>query len=489
MNDKLLNRLAGGLVVLASLEYFAVSLWAAAGHPLWMDEVLAVWTVRQPGFAAIWRTLEGGAEFSPPLYHWALHLLFRLGATSDLALRVPSILAVYGVGLCAYALVRRRASPLLAALALTACLASGLGLYAVQIRQYAAVSLCFALALLAWDGAGERPSPRRAVLLGAALIAAVGLHFYAVLLAASVGLIELLWMIRHRRIRWPFVAAVAAGGLSLALWLPIVLGVSRFNQGDVHAAAYYARPTVTGLAFGYVDGLAGHQAVALSPLVVLAWAGLFALALKLKAGPRAEPGPRDDIDLVIGVCGLIPLLVFVFALVVTHTFNSRYVVASAVGLAVLIALSVKALPSSPLIAAVAAALLTAGMASPLRTAGMMAEEGKALALVAAAPGREPIFTANGLRYLELRENLPPKIAARVVYVLDPLGYVSPDPTNLHQVQRWLAMDPKLAAIAAAALPRGALVYSDDSAVDFLAERVLAAKPVAADGAARLARLD
>jgi hypothetical protein len=175
------------LVVLLSASYFAAAMKIAAARPLWMDEVLAIWTARLPNVGAIWDALNKGAEFSPPLYHLFLQKLIQLGAGSALALRLPSIVAVYIVGIAAFILVRRRYPAPVAVLAMALCLTSGLFPFAIQVRQYAGVAACFALALVIWDVPAERtPSWRNATMMLVLLTIAVGMHFYALLVAASV---------------------------------------------------------------------------------------------------------------------------------------------------------------------------------------------------------------------------------------------------------------------------------------------------------------
>jgi hypothetical protein len=70
-----------------------------------------------------------------------------------------------------------------------------------------------------------------------------------------------------------------------------------------------------------------------------------------------------------------------------------------------------------------------------------------IALARTVPGTEPIAVGNGLRWFELVANLPPPLARRFVY-LDVPDIVSSDPTNMHQVERWKAIDPALHVVDA-----------------------------------------
>lgn len=440
------ERAAYALMALATALYAVVTVRAASANPYWMDEVLAVWTARQPDWGAVWRALSRGAEFSPPLFHWLLHGLNAIGLGGRLAMRAPSILAVYGVAWCVFALVRpwRGLGP--AALGFCFVLTSGLIDYAVQARPYALVAASFAVAVVLWRGIEETGRPRaRAAVLAGALAAAVGLHFYAVLLAGALGLVELAWSLKHRRLRWPVLVAIAVGGASILLWWPILQHVAAFNRGDTAAPFYYARPTATKLAGAYVGALAGTAAIATSPLVMLMLSGVAAFIVSLRT-----PWRIGDLDLVAVAAGLIPVVVYGFAVVVSHTFNERYGIACVLGLALLMARAAAALPVPRWTAPVLALVLLAGFRAPLRTEPLADDLRADAALAERAPPGPPIVTSNGLRFLELRENTDPRTAARLVYLTAPDGAALSDPTNEHQVERWKTIDPALPVFPAAA---------------------------------------
>lgn len=433
------DRLAWILVALASLAYAVMAVREALDAPYWMDEVLAVWTARLPTAGAVWAALNKGAEFSPPLFHLILQKIQQVGGHGRLAMRAPALVAVYVVAVCAFILVRRRREPMLAALAFTVCLASGLVDYAVQARQYALVAACFALAAVLWDGI---PARRRAwpsaVGLGLLLAFAIGLHFYAILLAGTLGLVELAWAVKHRQLRWPVLAAIALAGLSILIWWPIFQHVSAFNRGDTASPYYYAHPTPMKVADAYVGILAGHDATLASPLILVLVAALAAFVLSLRT-----PWRISDLDLLIIAACLIPGVVYAFAVLVTHTFNERYAIAAALGFALLMARAVAALPQSRWVALGLGLVLLLGMLAPIRMSYLADDLREDTALVRRAPTGLPIVTGNGLRFLELSENAGPGVARRLVYLTADDEAALGDPTNEHQVERWKSIDPKL----------------------------------------------
>jgi hypothetical protein len=438
------DRIAWAMIAAATAGYGFCTVTISLASPYWMDEVLAVWTARLPTVQAVWDALGKGAEFSPPLYHLLLQRIVKLGGDDRLALRSASIVAVYGVAWCAFVLVRRRREPMIAALAFTLCLASGLVTYAVQVRQYALVAVCFALAGVFWDSLSDtrRPWPAAAG-IALMLALAIGLHFYAVLFVATFGLVEFGWTVLHRRVRWPVWTALGLAGLSILSWAPILSHVSAFNRGDTAAPYYYARPTPPKLVTAYVDVLDGRDVIPLSPLLVVSVTSVAAFVLALRTGWRIK-----DLDLfAIGAC-LIPALVFVFALAVSHTFNERYGIAAALGFALVLARCTAALPQARWVALGLGGLLILGMAFPLHKAFLADDLRGDVALLGRAPGNLPIATGNGLRFLELSENAGPDVVRRLVYLTDADEGELGDPTNEHQVERWKTIDPRLPVVPA-----------------------------------------
>jgi hypothetical protein len=475
-----IDRAALGLTAAAFLAYLWVAL-AASRKPYWMDEVLAVWTARRGSVAAVWEALRQGAEFSPPLYHVLLRAILAAGFDDPVILRLPSILAIAVVALAAFVLARRRFTLPVACLALVFCLSGPLVTYAIQARQYAGVAACFALACLLWDGPAARPvSGRRALGIALLLALAVGMHFYAILLAATLGLMELVWMLRHRRIRWPIVLALLAAAASLLLWLPIMRAVSAYNHGDTAAPDYYARPTIGRLVATYVEMAGGDDLLPPAPLVIL----LAAIGARLLAGRRG--GARaDGLGPLAGIICAVPLLVFAFAAIVTGTFNARYVIVTVLGVSLLVAQGVAAHRRSGVIAC---ALIGVSAAALLWTAAKpwTFRREAAIDLATRAPAGLPIATGNGLRFFEIYDGVDRATRSRLAFLQVPDLSRSPDPTNDHQVARWARIDPALPIgpmdAFLAAHPEF-LFYTDttapDQAADLLRERGYAAAPVLA----------
>jgi mannosyltransferase len=124
-----------GLVVLAlGLDLTGPSRW-----PLWADEASTYWTAR----ASFWAIASGqGADGTPPLYFLILHGAIGILGWSELALRVPSILAGLALVPATYVVMRRWSSLRVALIAAGLTVASPLvHYYAVEARNYALVQL------------------------------------------------------------------------------------------------------------------------------------------------------------------------------------------------------------------------------------------------------------------------------------------------------------------------------------------------------------
>ncbi|MES2443023.1 MAG: hypothetical protein V4574_09345 [Pseudomonadota bacterium] len=420
-----LDRAAVAAFALLSALYWVQAATLAANAPFWMDEILTLWTARLPDVAAIWSALLHGAEFTPPLYDLLLHALHQAGVTSPLGLRLPSIAAIYIAALAIGFMVRHHAGTAPAALAAGIVLSSGLFGYAVQARPYALVTAAFACALALYDRPG-RASNRRLAAIALLLALAIGLHFYALLLAIGLALLELIRARTERRAPCRrTLAAIALAACSIMLWLPILLAARAYSGGDVGAPDYYAQPVPIALVRTYAV-LLGWLALPL--------AGLLAAAIAVKQ----QTSPLRVTALVVAAA---PIGVFAFALLVSHSYADRYALAGGIGIALLFAslaqqLGTRAAPAS----VVLLVLLIAG--TPWRGTGEVAKPDRleALAAIEAAPPALPVVTGSGLRFFEIRENTP--IGERLIF-LDTPGVPSRDPTNRNQVRRWKAIDSSL----------------------------------------------
>jgi hypothetical protein len=431
----------GNRLILISLGIFLVcylaSILRSAAHtPLWMDEILSVWASRLPSARAIYSALAHGSEYAPPCFPLLLHYFAKVAGGGNLAMRLPSIAGAIIAASCTFVLLRRHLDLARAAFGLCMVL-EGIHYFALQIRPYALETACLALAFVFWDDLNRQASVWRAVAIGFLLAIATSLHFYAVLFAPTFGLIELLYALKIRKIRMPIWAAILLGGASIFLWLPLIHQMNRYVANDSGSPAYYAHPTVVKL----MDVLC-HLFLEnyLSILLLLGAMALIGLGAFLGYDSDcSEVQRKPEAGFWAFTLGMIvfPVMVFLFSVLVTKTFNERYAVASVIGMSTLICGCIR--PSRffslavPLLLVVAAPLTFSHRENPPNYTNAISE------LIPPYP----IVVADGFQWFPLQESLPPEIRSRIFYVTLPDSIPIGDPTNEHQIERWKTIDPSL----------------------------------------------
>lgn len=478
--------------------FVAAECRVAARKPLWMDEVLCVWVVRLPSVQAIRSALFHGAEFSPPTYHLFLHALASIAGSSYLVLRLPSILAITISILCVFVVVKRHLGLAPAAFATVFAALSPLCRYATEIRPYALVVLCFSIAMLLWD---QLEQPRfyflRVAAIALLLITATCLHMYAVLLVTCFGLMEATWWLVNRRLRLAVWAGLFIAGASSLAWLPLIRLISRYNAGDSFSAAYYAWPWSDSLIEAYSEFFAydwRQTFVLLFAIAAVALVHWFRTSRQRLNRPEVSithdrPTTSANIYILSFCAAVFPIIVFLFARLVTHTFNQRYALAGCIGLSCVVACGFGRLPA--LKWAICPVLL---LSCWMTLRGISATEGEdaMLQLLAQASKPYPIVIGEGLQYFQIFEVAPPALRSNLFYVTAPKGTVNPDPTNENQLKRWQPLKPELKVVDSDSFfahnPHFYLMHSTgtmDVLTPWLLERGLIDKPVANSGTAWL----
>jgi hypothetical protein len=480
------------------LCFLAGALRAAAKTPLWMDEVLAVWAVRLPTYQQVWSAVFHGSETSPPTYHLFLHFLRSALGDSYALYRLPSILAALVSGLCVFALLRRYLDTAAAAYGMAFSLLGVLAWFGTQARPYTFVAACFAGAVLLWDGIElQYPKLWRIGAMSALLAFAIYLHFYATLLVPCLAAMELLWSALHRRLRISVWLGLFLAGLSSFVWMPFIRVHSSLNASDTASLDYYAKPTLGKLLHAYIDLAVFDKKQLLFLTVTFCILGV-AAALSQMRGANWRPLAPDALFhrsnsnfYIITLCTIaFPVLVFAFSLVVTKTFNLRYMLIATFGFACLLAYVFSSVPVFR--SAVGAILLAACPLALLSAPSAGAAIPEQVLLFKEASKPYPIVLGEGRLYFELMEALPKDMKSRLVYVDTPPGAENPDPTNEHLVDRWHLIRPDLTVMRApdffAQNPHFYLFHtasSTDVITTWLRKRHLIDKLVAMEGDAVL----
>jgi mannosyltransferase len=293
------------------LLMLAVAL-VGAGHPVlsWDEIATADVAARTP--AQIWRLVQHvDGVFGP--YYFFEHVWTQVAGTSELALRLPSILAMSGAVALTGELGRRLYGPLTGALAgLLLVLMPNTSRYGAEARPYAFACFFAVLALVVLHTVVARPHPARWAAYGisvfflglAHLIALTTLAAHAVLVSRRtvrawalavvpplLALTPIVWLGVHERGAqlswvpplssgglWKFpgqvVGSVAGGWLLLGL---AALALCRPIAARAELAAFALGPIVVVAAVSELVSpywVARYLLVVLAPLALLAAAGL-----------------------------------------------------------------------------------------------------------------------------------------------------------------------------------------------------------------------
>jgi uncharacterized membrane protein (UPF0136 family) len=294
-------RLRTGMAIIAAiaaLTLMAARLWLAAAQPLWFDEAWALAVAAAPD----WRSVvhEAWVDVNAPLYYLLLHAWTAVAGPSDLALRLPGLLAVAVAG--AIPLLRR-----VPGLSFESRLAWGVMLFAwwgldifLAGRGYGlllalSVAQCVLFAELI-----RKPATRTALVWAVLGALAVLTHYYALIVTAVQGLAYLA-VCRGRALRtWPAALAFVPAAGWIAWHAPRVMAFASADVawhgvvgplGAVAMASFTLNPSAP--ASGLLVAIAAAAAFLLSrrpaapetpPLWIAAAASLAALAISLATG-------------------------------------------------------------------------------------------------------------------------------------------------------------------------------------------------------------
>lgn len=309
------------------------------------DELFTSIEIADPSLLHLMRAAEhlGGAGM--PLFYLTMWPWAHLFGLSPLSLRLASCVDVCAAFLVLFAVLRRRFTPRAAFLgAAFAFFASLLVVdQNVEARGYG-LYLLLAVLAVAWVlrvAEIAQPRPRDLVLLaltqaGLVLGHILGLFYGGLLLLALVVVDR-----GQRRFRIGVYLAAMAGWLALIPWIPAIL--ASMAVGKPHT--WIAMPTLADLAIGLSGWLFGG--IYFPPLrnhplgLVAGWACAMVCILVLVAAAAirlrtADPARRST-DIVALALLFAPILFFVVSHLASPVYVGRYLIPTAIGIAILAA--------------------------------------------------------------------------------------------------------------------------------------------------------
>lgn len=303
---------------------------------LWFDEVYTVMTASQPTLGRLWAALP--ADGNPPLLALIDHLLFPLMGTSSFVIRLPCLLGMIGALLLLYRIVRSMAGEVAGLAAMALFMLQPAWLYAAEARPYGLLLFFTLLAAYGWQLASSRSGPARHVGL-----CAISLGMAGAILSHNAGALEAgfplmlaegVAVLRRRSLDRPIMIAFAIGLTPLAATIFLIHATTELFRQTLPAYPPSAIRKIVSISF--------HDVASTLFLVIEYRVAALCLCLGLLVSPlraRVSRWVPKEIQpqqwaLGWGFALLIPVTAIAFEPTI-HSYNSRYGIGSAAGLALL----------------------------------------------------------------------------------------------------------------------------------------------------------
>jgi hypothetical protein len=416
-----IDRRARPLLVLLLSAVAAVTLVLAHRKPLWNDELFTYYISKLPGVDDMWSKLATGVEQTPLSFYLGTRASLEVLGDGGIAMRLPELLGFLLMSVCLFFFVERRTSPLyglLAAIFPIATIAYG---YAYEARAYGLVLGFSTAALLCWQVAAEGGPHRRLAALGTAvsLAAAVGSHYYAVLILIPLVVGEVTRSTVRRQIDWVVLGSFCGALVPLAAFAPLIA------EAEDYSTTFWAQPTWHAAIRFYPDSLMDRAL----GVVVAVFASIVVFAAWRARGTRRHAGlrlaPSHELAAVVTLV-LLPFFGVALGKLVTGAFTDRYALSAIVGIAILLAFAAWWTDRGVPVLGVALLLVVAVFAGArlvdrYDSAGLDADEqDQALAFLEShRRAGEPIVVASPHDFFELSHRLAQEGEPRLIYLSDP----------------------------------------------------------------------
>ncbi len=320
------------LPLLFSLVFLVCCVWVNGKKPFWADELTSVWLIQDHSFGHMLQALAGGADVVPPLYYVSAWSWAQVAGVSQLSLRLHSWLWISIAFALTWAVLRRRYGywPGSVGCAAAFCLSRLVLYHNSETRFYAFFLGVVAFGVWVFDRVHESDRLRlgQMALIAVAHACLIYTHVFGVLYS---GCILLAWIVAdawQRRWRPSVYTSVMVGWLTYLPWLPIF----RRQTGIFSHSSWIPTPTVTDLleSFGHKVNL---------PLALVLIVGFVLLTRRQRAGRTLRPqnsAQKALFVLSVIFIVLVPLALWIFSRVSRSVFWDRYMIASAIGWAIIL---------------------------------------------------------------------------------------------------------------------------------------------------------
>lgn len=300
--------LAFGLAI-----YCFRSFTSSQSTPMIPDELLTYVQAQLPTLDAVWTTLKTmPATVDPPLNPAIAFFALRLPFPPTLSLRLPAIVWYGAMMLGLFVLVKRRAPPVVALLAFALPMVLPISSFSIQSRPYALWLGAAGWALVCWQGARDRPRALSLAGLYVCLTVAILAQYVGSLIFLPLIAGEL-WRTRRNGLDLPVWLTFLAAGASLLAYAPLLKASSVYRLHPWHGVV----PRDLEDTF-----MLGISAVAVG-LIALAVAAHLLTKESAAAPERQIVFPPEEC-IALTALYAIPLVMFVAAILVTHSYVPRY---------------------------------------------------------------------------------------------------------------------------------------------------------------------
>lgn len=360
-----------GILVFMAIVGMAISLVIGMQQSVWFDEGYSIMLAQRPVGELISLT---AVDAHPPLYYLLLKAWMAVFGTSELALRISSVLcgglAIVGAGF----LIKELFSKRVALMALPFLVfAPFLLRYDYEIRMYAFVTLIGVTSTWVLVRAWQTKRVKWWILYGALVAAGM----YTLYMSAVFWLAHIAWLLfmtrqqKERITRQPFWLAYAGAAIVFLPWAPTVLSQLKSSALPPYmdSVTIYQLTNILGQVMAYRPGW--QIGAWLSVLLVL-FVGLF-IYVGVKVWQRATKAQRAGL-LMLGMCFVVGIGFYALISMPPNPprFLERYVVHISIfwyallGVVIALGWQLRLKRSVALLAAVSVAVMTLGIVTLVR---------------------------------------------------------------------------------------------------------------------------
>jgi hypothetical protein len=348
------------LLAIFSVFYLLDVCLRAAEKFFWYDEIFTLYFSRLSDFSSLWRALQAGVDFNPPLFYLFTRASLVVFGEGNIAIRLPEILGFLIFCLCLFYFVQRHAGMISGLCALLLPMLTGAYFYAYDARPHAIVLGACGLAMICWQRATESRliNPKWLSGFSLSLLLAFMLHCYALILVSPFAIAEVIETFRLRRVRLQvWLAIVLPAVVSVPLYLVLLRSYGKLNTANSFSNIAVARWNQFP-AF-YVFLLTPCVLILLSALAVFAASRLFPERLSASDDLVSFAARRD---FLLGLAFLVlPLFGIILGKVVHGPSFSRYFLSALAGVCVVIGIGVGQMAKRTWLPGALAVLLTAAL--------------------------------------------------------------------------------------------------------------------------------